>query len=318
MIRPMLKPQFLRSLQVDPSHHPRGASHLSAASGLVQVKDRLYVVADDELHLGVMTATSEEPDHALSPVQLIPLLPGTLPQGKKARKDAKPDFETLAVLPAHAGFRYGALLAMGSGSRPNRERGILLALDETGAPNGRAAELDLEVLYAPLHKQLAQLNIEGLWVQDGFLLLLQRGNRQHPASQLLIYGWEATAEWLVGREPQPPKMKNRIKMDMGKVDGIPLTLTDGAALPGGLWAFSGVAENTRDSTQDGPCTGSVVGVATLKGKVLCQHALEGAAKIEGISVRIKDDRVHALLVTDADDPHIASQLLSVDFSLPEH
>jgi hypothetical protein len=124
------------------------------------------------------------------------------------------------------------------------------------------------------------------------------------------------ADWLVGREPQPPKLKNRIKMDMGKVDGIPLSLTDGAALPGGLWAYCGVAENTRDSTQDGPCAGSVVGVATLKGKVLCQFALDGAAKVEGISVRVKEDRVQALLVTDADDPHIASQLLSVQFPMP--
>lgn len=317
MIRTMLQPQCLQSLHVDPSQHPRGASHLSAASGLVQVKDRLYVVADDELHLGVLAAPGDASEHAPNPVQLIPLLPGTLPQGKKARKDAKPDFETLAVLPAHAGFRYGALLAMGSGSRPNRERAILLALDETGTPNGRAAELDLEVLYAPLHKQMAQLNIEGLWVQDGQMLLMQRGNRQHPASQLLVYEWDAMAEWLVGREPQPPKLKNRIKMDMGKVDGIPLSLTDGAALPGGLWAYCGVAENTRDSTQDGPCTGSVVGVANQKGKLLCQYAIDGAAKIEGISVRVKGDQVQALLVTDADDPHIASQLLSVQFPMPE-
>lgn len=312
----MLNPQRLRSLHVDPTHHPRGAAHLSAASGLVQVKDRLYVVADDELHLGVLPVPADAQGPETSPVQLIALLAGQLPNSKPARKDLKPDFETLALLPAHAGFRYGALLALGSGSRPNRERAVLLALDETGAPNGRAAELDLETLYEPLHKQLAQLNIEGLWVAEGQLNMLQRGNRQHPASQLLAYEWDAMAEWLVGRQPQPPKLKSRTKIALGKADGIPLSLTDGAALPGGLWAFSAVAENTRESAHDGPCTGSVVGVANLKGQVLCQYALQDAVKVEGISVRVKGEQVQALLVTDADDPHIASDLLLVEFPLP--
>lgn len=317
MIHAMLHPQTLRTLQVDPAQHPRGLAHLSAASGLVQVKEHLYVVADDELHLGVLRAPdAAEAGETPKSVQMIPLMGGVLPRDKATRKAAKPDFETLAVLPAHAGFRYGALLAMGSGSRPNRERAVLLALNEQGEPNGRAAELDLEALYAPLHKQFAQLNIEGMWVAEGHMHLLQRGNRKHPASQLLTYDWHDMAEWLLGRQPQPPKLKNRTKLALGEEQDVPLCLTDGAALPNGLWAFCAVAENTRDSVLDGRCMGSVVGVADLEGKRLCQYALQGSPKVEGISVRVVEGQVQALLVTDADDPEIASELLSTEFPLP--
>ena len=49
----LLSPHFVRTLALDPTQHPRGQPHLSAASGLVRVRQRLYVVADDELHLGL-------------------------------------------------------------------------------------------------------------------------------------------------------------------------------------------------------------------------------------------------------------------------
>ena len=44
---------FLRTLTLAPAQHPKGLAHMSAASGLVRVLRRLYVVADDELHLGL-------------------------------------------------------------------------------------------------------------------------------------------------------------------------------------------------------------------------------------------------------------------------
>ncbi len=60
-------------------------AHLSAASGLVRVGERLYVVADDEVHLGVFDSSAM---HA--PGALLRLLEGDLPHDKGARKKPSP------------------------------------------------------------------------------------------------------------------------------------------------------------------------------------------------------------------------------------
>src|SRR5262245_45835362 len=94
-----------------------------AASGLAASGGELYVIADDELQLACFPAAGAAPG------TLLALLPGALPDGHEARKREKPDFEILLRLPALPRYPSGALLALGSGSRPNRERGALLALD---------------------------------------------------------------------------------------------------------------------------------------------------------------------------------------------
>jgi Family of unknown function (DUF6929) len=94
--------------------------HLSAASGLACLNSFNYVVADDELHLGVFRANSSEPGH------LIRLFEGELPACKADRKKQKADFEALTLLPSYGDYPFGALLAFGSGSRPNRRLGALL------------------------------------------------------------------------------------------------------------------------------------------------------------------------------------------------
>ena len=73
--------------------------HLSAASGLVCLNSFNYVVADDELHLGVFRANSSEPGH------LIRLFEGELPACKADRKKQKADFEALTLLPTVASQR---------------------------------------------------------------------------------------------------------------------------------------------------------------------------------------------------------------------
>src|ERR1700741_1416955 len=93
-----------------PTTAPR-FSHLSAASGLVCINSFIYVVADDELHLGVFRHGDSSPGH------LIPLLDGVLPEFKPERKKQKPDFEALTLLPSFGNRPHGALLAIGSGSR---------------------------------------------------------------------------------------------------------------------------------------------------------------------------------------------------------
>ncbi len=309
---PSLQPTVLGPLLVNPKHHPRGQPHLSAASGLVRLGQRLYVVADDELHLGIFddcTATGQ----ALGKGQLLRLLEGDLPSKMEKRKKAKPDLETLALLPALPGFEAGALLALGSGSKPNRQTGVLVALEELGTPSGPIATIDLTALYAPLRVQFADLNIEGVFLSYdlGDLVLLHRGNKGDARSACIRYHWPHIVPWLAGQHTQPPVATSVQLLQLGSLQGVPLSPTDGAALPGGAWVFSAVAEATSDSVQDGACVGSAVGIVGQDGHVRHMQLLQDGPKAEGIAVQAKGQDWELTLVTDPDNPEVASQLLQV-------
>jgi len=177
-----------------------------------------------------------------------------------------------------------ALLALGSGSKPQRETGVLLPLDAQGAPLGQVGSVDLAPLYAPLREQFADLNIEGAFVLGNELLLLQRGDEGNALSACIRYEWSHVAPWLAGLQPQPPGPHDVQTMDLGEVDGVPLSLTDGTPLHGGAWAFCAVAESTDDSYHDGACVGSAIGIVTA------DRASKAAAagrrpKVEGIAAK---------------------------------
>lgn len=302
----MLEARVLRSLWVATDAGPR---HLSAASGLAQVGQRLYVVADDEHELGTFGLMDEGPG------ALRRLFAGDLPQAHKARKAAKPDFETLVPLPPMEGHAQGALLALGSGSRPQRRRGALMGLDGAGELQGAVREIDLAPLYEPLRARHALLNIEGAFVSGGSFCLLQRGNAKAPANVLIAYDWPAVHAWLGGAAPAPEPVSSTA-YELGGIDGVPLCFTDGAALPGGGWVFCAAAEATDDNYADGACRGSAVGVVAADGRLRALLPLSPACKAEGITARVESGALHLLLVTDADDRSAAALLLSAQLRDP--
>jgi hypothetical protein len=298
----MLAPVHLRDLTVDPATHPRGQPHLSATSGLVRAGAWLYLVSDDEHHLGAFQAASE------APLLLYRFLDGDLPQDKGERKRLKPDLEALALLPPSSGQPHGALLALGSGSRHNRRRGWCLDLDGEGRPAGRARPCELDTGYQALQERFADLNIEGAFVAGEVLRLLQRANRGSPVNASIEYPLAEVQAWLAGRRAAPPQALRVQQLQLGELGGVPLGITDGAALPGGGWIFSAVAEDTADSFDDGACAGSAIGWIDDEGRVQRLEALAGGPKVEGIA--LAGDRL--LMVTDSDDPAVASQLLALE------
>ena len=96
----MIGPTKVRQLDLSATTAGRPL-HLSAASGLACINSFIYVVADDELHLGVFRANSSEPGH------LIRLFEGELPSCEVDRKKRKADFEALTLLPSHGDYPYG-------------------------------------------------------------------------------------------------------------------------------------------------------------------------------------------------------------------
>jgi hypothetical protein len=282
-------------------------AHLSAASALVRIGPCIHVVADDELHL----ASFELDGHA--PGRLKRLFKGRLPDEYEARKAAKPDLEALCLLPACADYPFGALLALGSGSKKRRHRAALLALGADGAPRRRARVVDLEPLLATLDKRLPRLNIEGAFISGGdTLCLLQRGDGRKRVNACIRFDWPAVRRWLLedGPVPSPESITDYA---LGALDGVPLGFTDGAALPacaGGGWVFSAAAEDTSDSTTDGQCLGSCIGRVDADGELRWLRRVALCCKVEGIAAELSGDALELLLVTDADDRRRPALLLS--------
>lgn len=282
---------------------------LAAASGLVSVGDYLYVVADDENHLGIFSRSQTAPG------RLLRLLAGALPDEPKERKAHKPDFEVLTLLPAFGTYPNGALLALGSGSKKRRRQGVLLGLAADGAINTPPRIIDLSPLYAKLSDHFADLNIEGAFV-DGYLNLLQRGNQAADSQNACIrLELAQTLSSITKQQSLVPELIISIQTyPLGEVEGVPLCFTDAASLPDGSWVFSAAAEATNNSYADGDLVAAALGVINAQGKLVNLTILDNRYKIEGITAQVEENQLNLLLVTDADDPNQAAMLVSASLS----
>ena len=291
----------LRALTTHAQPGTDASRPLSAASGLVCHGGRAYVVADDEQHLAVFS-------DANTPGRRFRLLPGGLPAAAAVRKRRKADLESLLLMPPAPGQARRRLLALGSGALPQRSVGALITLGATGLPLGAVQRLDLAALHEPLRQRLGPINLEGALLAGPRLLLLNRGAAGGAGNAVLRYTLRDLADVLAGtRSAVSPRAV--LPVDLGRLDGVPLGFTDGAALPGGGFLFSAAAEDAADSVADGPCSGSVVGCCNAAGQVLWMRALDVRTKVEGLAVRAGRGGVALCLVTDADDPQQAAWML---------
>lgn len=304
MIQPKIQTQKIRQLFLTHPTSPDRLPHLSAASGLVVHHDKLYVVADDELHLGVFSARHDTPG------QRLRLFEGELPDKYKKRKAAKPDLETLVQLPAFEKYPHGALLALGSGSRPTREMGVLLALNAVGEVSAAPVPVDLSAFYDDLRFEIEHLNIEGMVIADNRMRLLQRGNKGSANAVIDCNPAAFLAALTANKPPRLVSAPRLIAATLGEINGVPLCFSDGAALPECEILFTAVAENTDNSVDDGACAGSAIGSINARGEVTRIVQLADPHKVEGIAVTSLDDGIHVLLVTDADDATQPAWLLS--------
>lgn len=284
--------------------------HVSAASGLACVKSFQYVVADDELHLGVFRAGDDAPGH------LIRLFDGVLPDQNPKRKKQKPDFEALTVLPSFGTYSHGALLALGSGSKRNRRGAALLRLDADGAVDSAPFVLDLAPVFAPLDDLVRGLNIEGAVVSGNELRLFQRGNEKNAGNAIIRMKVSGFMDVLThGPDATVPPFAVDF-LDLGDIGGVALSLTDAAALPNGDMVFTAIAEDSDNAYDDGACIGAAIGILGDDGTVRMLHHLDQPHKIEGVAARMEGDTLHLLLVTDADDADIPATLYSAIMEVP--
>lgn len=268
---------------------------VSAASSLIAHQGWLHVVADDDHHLSTFRVEDATFHHT------VRLFDGELPGDKKARKKLKSDLEALALLPPAKQYPHGALLAIGSGSKDNRQRAVIVPLNAAGLPTAVERTLDL----APLYRQLpfADLNIEGAFIHRHTLHLLQRGNKGNDESALISC---PLADVLAGTATP-----HITPVSLPDINGVPLGFTDGFALPDDCIVFSAVAEDTGDSYNDGQCVGTAIGLLGPQGQLLHLNTLAEPHKIEGIAP-VPGDRQALYAVTDADDPAVPASLMRVE------
>jgi hypothetical protein len=271
----------------------------------VRTGDELCVVADDELHLGRFPVASARPG------KLLRLLPGALPATPALRKRRKPDLEVLLRLPVCVEWPRGALLALGSGSRPRRGRGAWIALGSNGRVTGRPHPVDASPLYARLTSELGELNIEGGWVSGDSLFLLQRGNRGNAPNAVIRFALQPLLTSIRNGQLAALPPRTLKLMSLGDIDGVPLGFTDGTALPDGRWLFSAVAEDTVNAYHDGPCAGAAIGLADARHRIQWLRQVDPPLKIEGIETSAAGNAQRLLLVSDADDPSLPAQLSAV-------
>jgi hypothetical protein len=274
-------------------HHLRDLE-LSAASGLVRRGGWSFVVADDDLELHAYPEAG--------PPRRYPLRAGVLPREPAARKRAKPDFEALSP------WDGGALLALGSGSRPNRRTGAIVHVSEDMF-SATCAEFSLAPLHAALAGLVPELNLEGAALWGDHLVLLQRGNGAGNRSALVRLDRAGVSAAVAARaEWTADLLRDLAFIDLGDVDGVPYSVTDAVAMPDGGLLLAAAAEDTRDTYADGACLGSALIRLDPPHQVGWQRALPGRHKFEGVWAEADGDRVRVHLVADADDPSVRAPL----------
>lgn len=287
---------LIRDLMVE-APLPSGHAFLSAASGMVVRGSMLYVVADDAHCLAIFDLDGAEPGW------LIPLIADDLPRDAGQRKRQKPDFEILlalsdAQLPDAQGCR---LLALGSGSTPQRMRGAVIDLPSSGGGAATVRLIDLSPLFAAIAPLVPEVNLEGAVLRGEHLLLFNRGTMTHPASHIM----EVPLAAVLASAPVSATLRAALTLPM--CAGVPLTVTDAFRLDngepnGGRILLSAVAEATADSYADGALVGAAIVELDADFTVRAVEMIDPPLKVEGLSARLTEAGVDLLCVTDADDP----------------
>lgn len=277
----------------------RGASAVRPwRGGLVVVQDDVLALARLDPHTGACSA--------------LPLPAGV--DGRRTfgedtgNKQHKLDLEAAVTLPD------GRLVLWGSGSRPARERLVVLA------PDGSVRVVPAADLYAGLHARAefsgAELNLEGCALLARGLRLFQRGNGAAVGSRLPV---DATADldlgaflaWLDAGGP-PPSPSAVCTYDLGQVGGVRFGFTDATALGCGRIAFLAGAEDSPDVYRDGAVSGCRFGVILADGSAcfsevrdpsgaLVSLKLEGLCLLDGSGSVAEGGSVRFAVVADLDD-----------------
>ena len=188
--------RVIRTLQLEPSS--RDLPTLAAASGVVRRGEYVYVVGDDLLFLAVFDASSKDPGRLNASSRATSPIPPT--NGRRPSRTSR-----CSPCCRRSSHPHGALLGLGSGSTPERDRGFAWGLAADGSLDGEPLQLDLAPLYSLLRENMKALNVEGAAVMGDELWLLQRGNSEQGANLVVSLELSEVLDSCcgIGRSPRP-------------------------------------------------------------------------------------------------------------------
>lgn len=290
--------------------------HVRAGSSLTWVGRRLGLVQDDANFVALV-------DSRTGLARAI-----TLPAGEEGKrhfddlrgnKKHKLDLEACCTIEGPLG---SMLLALGSGSKRRRRR--IVTIESVAARRPRVSLIDAEALYVALGEVAefagSDMNIEGALGLPGTLRLFSRGNGAAKDGRLPV---NATGDldlasllaYLAAPHDAPvPRLRGVTQFALGELDALPLGFTD-AAMAGETLLYTAAAEASKDASDDGRVSGSVIGIIPAKGAlryapITDADGTRSTDKVEGIvALPGRTDRV--LVVVDPDDPTRPSELCDV-------
>jgi hypothetical protein len=293
----LLKLKPLKELQIERDGE---SSFVSSASGIVKVEESFYIIGDDEPGLGVFNGSGMGRFAKLDSKGGFSKLP----------KKAKFDFEAILYVPEVSS--HGGLLAVPSGSKPNRVFGGYVSFLENG-DLGDPLKINFQDLYEVLSETINELNIEGAVLTKDRLLMLQRGNGSSHQNAVITLNRAEFVNGLIKDNKITKACLSHVEMvNLGFVSGSPLGFTDGALLDENRMLFLAVAEASEDTYEDGAIKGSVIGIMDIRNYEISRlWKLDTLLKPEGVFVEKKEKFLRVIVVTDADDVNQPSQMLEV-------
>ncbi len=258
-----------RDLNIAPTSGP---GFLSPASGLVKLGDRVFIVSAETLTLAEFSlANLNEPGnlHQLLPKDSFLPLDGS-------DRAAKPVFESLVHLTSEDYSPGGALLAVPSGTSPDKCTGVLLILDETGKVETQKL-VDFSSLYCSLAAKVPELNIEGAVCGKEKVFLFQRGNNNGSRNAVIEIYKDRFIDCLrYFASVESIALASITDCELDGIAGFRLGFTDAATLDDGRIVFTAAAE------EHGSCKGFAIGLMSKELKILKLKKFDKGPQIEGI------------------------------------
>jgi hypothetical protein len=296
-------------------------AHVRSGSGLAWVPGGLAVVQDDANFIAI-----HDPRSGRTGAITLPAGEAGLRQFDDIRgnKRYKLDLESCLTLEGRDGT---ILLALGSGSTSRREHVVMVDRWEDHAPRVRL--VSAPDLYQALRNEASfagsRLNIEGAVRVDNSVRIFSRGNsapRRGTPSVNATCDLDLDTLLAYLRAPMkvaPPTPALPVHYQLGTIDGVRLGFTDALAW-GDAMLYTATAEVSADATQDGPVSGSAIGVIDPGGTVRWAPLTDTrgellVAKVEGLA-HVPGAPAGLYIVLDNDDPAAASELCRVELSGP--
>ena len=279
----------------EPSDAGRPA-HLSAASGIVRRATYVYVIGDDELHLGVFDISSDRPGHLQRVLEGERRGPRGALEGEAGPRGAHP-----AALRGQS-VRRAPRPRFGIEDAP-RPRFRLRAEDDGGLAD-EPREVSLEPVYSLLREHVAELNVEGAATIEDRLWLLRRGNSEVGSNLVAELSLDEVMRSL--RDDltiDAHELEGVRSYDLGEIEGVELTFSDATPIAERLLVFTASAEAEDGTIRGVPSSARSTSTAASAG---CARSI-GAGRSRACTPRSTRGVLDFTFVCDQDDPDAPSR-----------